>query len=101
MIKIGNNGLLSRPFAKNDIIETLGLEKNNIIKKAENYTRKYYVSRTTTTTNHKVESDFKMLSAEEAEDFFGTLGKKVAKIAMVDQVQVWLKLMMSILCKRM
>ena len=68
--------------AKNDtdsIMEVLGFDKNNIIKKAENYTGKYYVTRATTTTNHKVESDFKPLTAEEAEDFFGNLGRKGSK----------------------
>ena len=68
--------------AKNDadaIVEALGFDKNNIIKKAENYTGKYYVTRATTTTQHKVESDFKMLTAEEAGDFFENLGRKKSK----------------------
>lgn len=68
--------------AKNDnddIVEALGFDKINIIKKAENYTSKYYITRATTTTTHKVESDFKMLTAEEAEDFFGNLGRKGSK----------------------
>jgi len=64
-----------------DILEALGFDKITILKKAENYTGKYYVTRATTTTTHKVESDFKMLTAEEAEDFFDTLNKKSTKDA--------------------
>lgn len=59
-----------------DILEALGFDKINIIKRAENYTGKYYVTRASTTATQKVESDFKMLTAEEAENFFDTLNKK-------------------------
>jgi protein transport protein SEC31 len=64
-----------------DILEALGFDKTGIIKRAENYTGKYYVTRASTTTTQKVESDFKMLTAEEAEDFFDTLNKKSTKDA--------------------
>ena len=66
--------------AKNDpdeIIEALGFEKAKIIKKAENYTGKYYVTKTGEETKKKTtEIGFTVQTAEEAEDFFSVLGKR-------------------------